>query len=393
MSPRALHPGSSANRRPFRRRGSVLFLTLLLATTMLALLAFSIDVGYMSVARTELQRAADSAALAAASGLLNQTRLQGDAAQSAVLLAARNAANQYSLVNLVCGTGPALDLNTANSPSGDIVFGRYSPLTGMSTSLAPDQFNAVLVRVQKTAERNGEYPLFFARFLGVLSASGQAEAIATFRDGITGFRVTEHTQNSGLMPFALDIKDWQNLLAGAGTDTWSYNPDMRALSAGSDGVKELRLFPTKVLPSGITPGNFGTVNIGPPANSDAVLKRQISHGVSAEDLSYYGGELKLNDQGLMLLNGDTGIGADLQLALPDVLGKARTVFLYQKVENPGNNATYTVVGFAGIRVVDFDLHGNNKYVTIQQAIAVDSTAISSDLNTSYHVYQPVVLVR
>ena len=393
MSPRALHPGSSATRRRLRRRGNVLFLTLLLATTMLALLAFSIDVGYMSVARTELQRAADSAALAAASGLLSEARLQGDAAQSRVLLEARNAANRYSLANLVCGTAPALDLNTANSPSGDVVFGRYSPLSGMSTSLVPDQYNAVLVRVQKTAERNGEYPLFFARFLGILSASGQAEAIATFRDGITGFRVTEHTQNSGLMPFALDIKDWQNLLAGAGTDTWSYNPDTRALSAGSDGVKELKLFPTKVNPSGITPGNFGTVNVGPPANSSAVLKRQISSGVSAEDLQYFGGELKLNSQGTLMLNGDTGISSDIELALPDVLGKARTVFLYQKVEYPGNGATYTIVGFAGIRVVDFDLHGGQKYVTIQPAIAVDSTAISSDLHTSYHVYQPIVLVR
>ena len=393
MFPRALHPRSSATRRRLRRRGNVLLLTLLLATTMLGLLAFSIDVGYMSVARTELQRAADSAALAAASGLLSEARLQGDAAQSRVLLEARNAANRYSLVNLVCGTGPALDLNTANSPSGDIVFGHYSPLSGMSTSLVPDQYNAVLVRVQKTAERNGEYPLFFARFLGVLSASGQAEAIATFRDGVTGFRVTEHTGNSGLMPFALDINDWRSLLAGAGTDSWSYNPATRTLSAGSDGVKELKLFPTKVNPSGITPGNFGTVNVGPPANSSAVLKRQISEGVSAEDLQFFGGELKLNQQGVLMLNGDTGISADVELALPDVLGKARTVFLYQKVEYPGNGATYTIVGFAGIRVVDFDLHGSHKYVSIQPAIAVDSTAISSDLNTSYHVYQPIVLVR
>ncbi len=393
MMTRDSAPRSSEVRRRRPRRGNVLVLALLLMTAMLAMLAFSIDVGYMSVARAELQRAADSAALAAASELLNEVRLQGDAAQSLVISQGRTAANQYSQINPVCGTGPALDLNTGNDVSGDIVFGRYSSAAGMSTSCTPAQYNAVFVRVQRTSERNGEFPLFFARFLGLHSASSQAEAIATFRDGIAGFRITEQTGNADLLPFALDIKDWQDVMAGGGTDGWSYNPGARTISSGSDGVRELKLYPTKVTASGITPGNFGTVNIGPPANSAEVLKRQISEGVTAEDLKFFGGELKLNEQGTLMLNGDTGISGGVELALPDVLGKARTIFLYNKVEYPGNGATYTVVGFAGIRIMDFDLHGAHKSILIQPAIVKDAAAISSNLNTSYHVYQPVVLVR
>ena len=49
---------------------------------------------------------------------------------------------------------------------------------------------------------------------------------------------------------------------------------------------------------------MATVNIGGASNSTQELSRQIRHGLTKEDLAYYGGELKLN-AGRLHLTGDT----------------------------------------------------------------------------------------
>jgi hypothetical protein len=51
------------------------------------------------------------------------------------------------------------------------------------------------------------------------------------------------------------------------------------------------------------------------------------------------------------------------------------------------------VGFAGIRVVDFRLTGNNKYILVQPAYVPDATAIPGTVGESYYVGQPVHLAR
>src|SRR5947208_13128922 len=53
------------------RRGAVAPLVALLLIPLLGMLAFSVDVGYMIVVRTELQNAADAAALAGAQQLMD----------------------------------------------------------------------------------------------------------------------------------------------------------------------------------------------------------------------------------------------------------------------------------------------------------------------------------
>jgi len=58
-----------SNRRPLRsrrRRGNILVLSVFLMILMMAMVAFAVDIGYLCLARAELQRTADSAADAAA---------------------------------------------------------------------------------------------------------------------------------------------------------------------------------------------------------------------------------------------------------------------------------------------------------------------------------------
>ncbi|MBI2480846.1 MAG: hypothetical protein HYV60_20130, partial [Planctomycetia bacterium] len=67
-------------RRQFRRKrkGTILVLSAVLMVMIMAMLAFAVDLGYLYVAREEMQRSADSAALAAAWDLVDNGALTGN---------------------------------------------------------------------------------------------------------------------------------------------------------------------------------------------------------------------------------------------------------------------------------------------------------------------------
>jgi hypothetical protein len=89
------------------------------------------------------------------------------------------------------------------------------------------------------------------------------------------------------------------------------------------------------------------VNIGAPNNSVSDFSRQIRHGISAQDLEYHGGELSFGDNGTLELNGEPGISGAIQDDLLAIVGQARALPLFSTVTGPGNNATFTIVGFRG----------------------------------------------
>jgi len=138
------------------------------------------------------------------------------------------------------------------------------------------------------------------------------------------------------------------------------------------------------------------VDIGNPNNNTADISRQIRYGLTAEDLSYYGGELTLGADGTIDLTGDTGLSAAVKDDLVSIIGQPRTIPLFSTVEGPGNNAVFTIVGFAGIRIMNVKLTGSmsSKRVIIQPAFVVDDTVITGPgSGSSYFVYAPVHLVR
>jgi hypothetical protein len=147
----------------------------------------------------------------------------------------------------------------------------------------------------------------------------------------------------------------------------------------------------------IVPGNFGTVDIGPQNNSAADLRRQIRNGITLSDLASHGGELRLDSlTNKLRLNGDPGLTASIKDAVGDIVGQARSILLYRDVLGQGSNAEFTIVGFAGIRIVDFSLTSNNKHITVQPGLVIDRTAIVDSGNnstTSYFVGAPARLVR
>ena len=97
-------------RRQFRRKrkGTILVLSAVLMVMIMAMLAFAVDLGCLYVAREEMQRSADSAALAAAWDLVDNGALTGNSNVYAMEDSARARAAQYVALNQVLRTSPQL---------------------------------------------------------------------------------------------------------------------------------------------------------------------------------------------------------------------------------------------------------------------------------------------
>ncbi len=374
--------------RSRRRKGNILILTAFLMVFMIALLAFAVDVGFLYNTRTQLQRAADSAAIAATWRLVSEDAPTGSDDATQAVLRAEAGASQYAGLNEVSGDAPTL-------AAEDVTVGYMATPAANMSFAEPGAYNAVQVSVRRTAQQNGLVPLFFARVLGFDDWAGQADATAMLLKNIAGFQPPGGGGggNVDLLPFALDGQTWDGMTAGSGDDNWTWDAQSGTVSAGPDGIREVNLFPQGTG----SPGNRGTVDIGSNNNSTADVARQILNGVSPTDFAYHGGKLELDEYGELGLNGDTGISAGVKDELASIIGNPRVVPLFSQVTGPGNNAQYTIVRFVGIRIMEVKLTGNmnSKRVIVQPASIVIRGGIGAPGTspTSEFVYSPVWLVR
>lgn len=374
------------------RRGAATVVTAVSITVLIGMAALAIDVGMLYSTRTELQRTADAAAIGGATKLLDDSILRGSPDQAAIAAAVLSEARSAAGLNRVLKSAPGL-------MATDVAVGRLSNPQDLNQPLdtAHSRPNSVAVTVRRDESMNGPMTLFFAQIFGLESKSLIASATATYNDRILGYRVTERTGNAQLLPLALHVDAWNNLLARVGTvyDNYTYDEETGTVRSGGDGIAELNLFPgsgTGQLP----PGNFGTVDITDPNNSTAVLSRQIRYGVTKDDLAYTGGELRFGPDGTLLLNGDTGLSAAIKDDLEAIKGLPRAIPIFNRVAGPGNNSMFTVIAFAGIRIMNVKLTGamTKKEVVIQPAFVVDDAVITdSSVGPSYFVYGPVGLTR
>lgn len=380
--------------QPADRRGNVVVLTAVMMVFLITVLAFAVDLGYLNIARTELQRAADSAAMAAAWELIDPN-YTNNVDLSNEIYTARAVAAAYAAKNPVTSNAPSLDLNYGNADSGDVVIGYLPDPMDSSCPLTfadMNKANAVQVKIRKVDGMNGKVPYFFARMLGLDSVATEATATAALLKNFSGFKIPEGSTRLDVLPFALDKQTWDGMLAGGGTDNWRWDEDSVQVESGSDGVREVNLYPQGTG----SPGNRGTVDIGPSNNSTNDIAHQITDGITQADLDHIGGELKLNDQGTLSLNGDTGISAGVKDELASIIGQPRIIPIFQSVTGPGNNAQYTIVEFAAVRIMEVKLTGSNssKRVIIQPCkMFIRGGIPSSGPQTSHFVYSPVWLVR
>jgi Flp pilus assembly protein TadG len=375
------------------RQGAVAVMAAILSIVLIGMVAFSVDIGYVLTAKEELQRTADASALAAC-WEFGEKMGEGYSSPDAAQLA-RNSAVQYALLNKVTNAGMAVDPNASNDPNGDVVFGYISDFSNAASPFQtsdPGSYNAVRVRMHKQDSANGEVPYFFARVFGLQGQALHSTATAGLIRDVRGFQIPSDGGNVDILPFALDIDTWNNLISGNSTDQWSWNSSTETSSAGCDGFVEVNLYPQGTG----SPGNRGTVDVGGSNNSTCDIARQILDGVSPDDLSHHGGKLEFDQCGKLYLNGDTGISAGVKDELASIIGQARTIPVFQNVSGNGNNANYTIVKWQGIRIMAVKLTGpmSKKHVMIQVCPVLAQGVIPSTTSgTSSYVYSPVVLVK
>lgn len=394
-------------RTPLRRRdrrGNVIVLTAFSLVGLLGMVAFSVDMGYLMVSRTELQRAADSAAVAAAWTLVNENSVKPDYSATSTITSARSAAVQFVGKNPVCASNPTVDPNTSNSTGGDVVVGQVNKITNPSAAMTfttPSKYNVVKVKVRKQDSINGAVPYFFGRIFGKTQEDMFAEATAGFQTNFSGFQVPSDGGNLDLLPFALDESTWNTLVSsssggGCGpsgpSDNYTWNPTTKTISNGNDGIGEVNLYPQGTG----SPGNRGTVDIGSSNNSTADITRQINSGINQSDLNYLGGKIEFNSAGKLYLNGDTGISAGVKDDLAAIKGQPRLIPIFSSVTGPGNNANYTITKFVGIRIMYVKLTGpmSQKQVIVQPAMVKARGGIPSDgVQKTWFTYSPVAIIK
>lgn len=146
------------------RRGAIAVLAALLLVVVFAMLAFAVDLGYITHVDTELQRTADAAALAAVMRLPDKT---------AALSAAQLAAVQNKGYE-----GPTLGAK-------DVVFGRWNRDTA-TFSASSSNPNAVKVICERTASDGNPLRLFFASVIGNPETDISTSAVAMYEKGFCG---------------------------------------------------------------------------------------------------------------------------------------------------------------------------------------------------------------
>jgi Flp pilus assembly protein TadG len=154
-----------------RRRGSVVVLGAVLMVVLVAFVAFAVDVGHVNMVRTQLQAAADSAALAGV-GALNF----GPAA-------AVNESEQFGEMNVSDNSAVSI------VPGEDVALGRWNRNTLTFTAVPATQLqygDAVRVTVRRVAARNNPVNHFFANVMGFSNVDMTATATAEARYGFCG---------------------------------------------------------------------------------------------------------------------------------------------------------------------------------------------------------------
>lgn len=143
-----------------RRRGAIILLTAFLMVFLVGIIAFSVDLGYILVARTQLQSAADSAALAAGATMGNTED------------ASRAEGIKFAGLNKIGNKNVVLQ-------DQDFDFGTWDTATRTFTHSDNGISNAVKVTARAHDTTSGEIPLFFGSVFGLHSVAAETSAIAT----------------------------------------------------------------------------------------------------------------------------------------------------------------------------------------------------------------------
>lgn len=364
-----------------KRRGSVLPIIGVLLTVLLGFLAMTFDLGRSAVVRTQLQGAADSAALAGASALGTDNLLVQGGVQSGDMITAQSRAQTFAQANWfdLNGTKPVV-----LHPASDVSFGLLSNPGNLSQSMASSgssPLNSVRVQTFVDSSHGGSLSFLFAPVLGQKTTTVQATATATVQlfainsvKAIAGFR-------GPILPITMSYSDWQKMVNNqTGQDNYKWDTMTGQIVSGSDGLQEQQLYPG----SNVTSSNNGLIQFGTGSHSNAVLKDQILNGATYSQMIAQwppNGASPWNAQHTFTIGADPGWQATTfsDLATVEASGSVRLIPINDGT-NPGNggNGNYTIVAFAPVRITYSQSGGKSSgYALVQPAVINDPTVVAS----------------
>ncbi len=371
-----------------RRRGAIVPLTAAMTIPLLAMVAFSVDMGYLVAVETELQNSADASALAGTQQLMGPyvqwslptlTGAQRNTIRNNAITAARQAAKNYATYNQAGGV-------TLTLLDGDIEVG-YTDAQGNYTASPPTSTfpNTVAVTARRDSSANQPVKLFFAPVIGASSMPLSAYARAAMMEGdVTTLQALPNT-DAHILPVALDVNIWNQFLKDGKTQ-WDGTVHLNA----NNGYPELQVYPDKWT-TGNNPGSFGLLDVGPPANNVPAFRNWIDTGETPNDISYLlnnsllpvspsAGKQWKCGPGLKStltadFSGDVGKPNLIPLFQPVVPYNPLLPGLYQAQTGNGQGATYNVVGFVGVSVSSASGSGSSMVISIQPMANVDPTGV------------------
>ena len=353
-------------------------LAVLILVPLLGMLALSVDLGWITATQSELQNAADSAALAAAGQMIDGYTLYNlptQANKAAILATAEQNAVTYA--QQFASYNGAGDVSSLALNAGDVTFG----FTNSSGAFTPAPTftgypNTVKVTVRRDSSANGPLGLFFAAAIGTANISLTATASATVyassaNNGFTGFN-SSAPGNGSFMPLVLDDNVWNTFLAtGVSSDG--------TVHAGPNGSPQLNVYPNP----GNAPGNFGLLNIGPPISNAPDFSTWIRNGPTSSDLAYLTNNnlVPVSVANPKLWEGGPGLKSTLVDDFQSIMNTPRSIVLFTPVSTSpyiaasgqGSNTFYKIVGFAGVTVTQATGHGSNMDISIQPTSVFDAT--------------------
>ena len=324
------------------RKASVSILVAFLLVLMMMIAVFAVDYGHLLVIRTDLQRAADNATLAAVQDLVPDSNGEQN------LSATRARVREYARVNL-------RDENFTVDDA-DIEIGRYDPETIYSgvTLLDSGIRDTVRVTLRRNDFANSSVTLMLARLLGIETKPVSATSTAVLQ------KARYLPPGSDILPIGIPVNTWNSQQPG---DEWLIYSQGRLVDDNGNEV----------------PGNWGTLDVGHSSNSNSDIYDQILNGLRQEDLDILASEGAISnaehidsDQS-MWLSGDTGLSSGMKSAVIGSHGKRKLIPIYDTTtDGNGENLDFHIVGWGAVEIVTSNWNGAKKtYIKIRKSYTYD----------------------
>jgi Flp pilus assembly protein TadG len=367
------------------RRAAIAPLAAILMTMMVGMLAFSIDIGYICSVEAELQDAADAAALAGAQQMQNafvSYYAPGQTQQQQIFLQVTTntsnpaspipTAQKYASYNRAGGV-------YIQVPTTDISFSYYDGTNPFVPASFPNYFpNTITVTTRRDNIANGPLKLFFAPIFGINTQNLSATASATIYAGDVSSLQVIPGVSAQILPVALDVNVWTNFANG----NWLSPYLMGSVTTGPNGNPQLQVYPNGTN----TPGNFGLLDLGPPATNSPAFRAWIDSGATPNDITYLlsNNLLPVSPAAPQPWTVGPGLKSTLLSNFQSVIGLPNLIPLFQSnsplpnyvaAAGTGSNATYAIIGFVGVTISQAEGSGSNMNISIQPMAIVDPTEV------------------